>query len=107
LTRMPCGPNSWPRLLLKVDECGLGGPVVERAGVRLKEGIDRRRHRSSGAGPLELVVARAKKPLEAKPDGTDVVHQHVDAAVLVHRAVDQPRRALRGGQVERQSGDTI
>jgi hypothetical protein len=40
-------------------------------------------------GPLELVVA--EKALQAQPDGTDAADQHVDAVLLIDRALGQPR----------------
>jgi hypothetical protein len=61
-------------------EGGTGGPHGGKE-VRLR-------------GPLDLLVADAEKALQAKPDGTDAADQHVDAVMLVDRALDQPRRAV-------------
>ena len=113
----------------EVDQRGLGGAVVDRAAVGLEERVHRgdvddrarrpaspsatmRRARRAQRGeevhlhrPLELVVARAEEALEAQPHGADVVHQHVDAAVLVERALHELRRPVRAAQVDRHGGD--
>ena len=57
--------------------------------------------------PGELVVAGAQEAIHPQPDGADVVDQHVDPTVLVDRALEQQRRAVRGDEVERHRGHAV
>jgi hypothetical protein len=57
--------------------------------------------------PFEFLVAGAQEAIEADADRSDVVGQHVDAAVLVECALDEERRALRRGEVDRYRGDPV
>jgi hypothetical protein len=46
--------------------------------------------------PREILVAGAQESLRPHPDGTDVVDQHVDLAVLLDSPPDQLRRPVCG-----------
>ena len=131
LTWMPARPELLGERLGEVHQRGLGRPVVDRAAVGLEEGVDRRdvddraRRPARPCGdergacrpqrgeevhlhrPLEVVVGGAEEPVEAQPHGAHVVDQHVDAAVLVDRALDQPRGPSGCGQVDRDRGHTL
>ena len=39
--------------------------------------------------PFELLIARAEESFQTESDAADVVHKHVDAAVIVDRALDK------------------
>ena len=47
-----------------------------------------------------------EETLKSQPDGAHVVHQHVDPAVLVERALHELRRPIRRGQIDRDGVDT-
>jgi hypothetical protein len=56
--------------------------------------------------PLELLVARTEKSVQAQPHAAHVVHQDVDAPVHLHGVRHQALRTIRRRQINWEGSDT-
>lgn len=113
----------------RLTRAAFGGPVVDGAGVGLEEGVDREATLTIAPPPLSTIAVIAarlarramkrficiadsnssslvpKKPSARIRNRADVVNQNVNSAVLVDRALNQPPRAVRSGEIQGHAGD--